>query len=294
MLGVAKPRWHPQIPTLSRSHRSQTEKPSPNSYPRSNGDSISNPLHSEHLSVAKPRWQPQIPTPSRSHRSQTEKPSPNSYAQPPPPRSNGDSISNPLHSEHLSVAKPRWQPQIPTLTAPQRRQMETTPPNPYTQPPSPQPNRENTPKRPRSQPSPQPYAGALPKWLRSPTPSASNRRNHRQLSTLTNPPAQTDGNDSPKSLHSATLTAAKQRKHTQTATLTALTAAICGSPPQMATLTHAQRIQPEKPSPTVYAHQPPAQTDGNDSPKSPHSAALSVANWRSRTQIATPATVRRG
>ena len=177
------------------------------------------------LGVVKPRWHPQIPTPSRSHRSQTEKPSPNSYAQPPPPRSNGDSISNPLHSEHLSVAKPRWQPQIPTLTAPQRRQMETTPPNPYTQPPSPQPNGEATPKRPRSQPSPQPYAGALPKWLRSPTPSASNRRNHRQLSTLTNPPAQTDGNDSPKSLHSA---------------------------------------------------------------------ALSVANWRSRTQIATPATVRRG
>ena len=82
-------------------------------------------------------------------RSQTAKPSPNSYAQPLPPRSNGDSISNPLHSEHLSVAKPRWQPQIPTLTAPQRRQMETAPPNSYGQPPSPQPNGEAFPKRAR-------------------------------------------------------------------------------------------------------------------------------------------------
>ena len=66
-------------------------------------------------------------------RSQTAKPSPNSYAQPPPPRSNGDSISNPLHSEHLTVAKRRSLPQTATLSRSHRGQTETASPIPYTQ-----------------------------------------------------------------------------------------------------------------------------------------------------------------
>ena len=145
-----------------------------------------------------------------------------------------------------------------TLTHARRSQTEMASPNPHAQPFSPQPDGET-----------------IPKQLRSAAPTAVKRRQHLQSPTLRTPQrsqtematpnpyahgpsAETDGTDSPKSLHSAALSVAKQRNHTQTATLTALTAAICGSPPQMATLTHAQRIQPEKPSPTVYAHQPPS------------------------------------
>ena len=140
--------------TLTHARRSQTEMASPNPHaqpfsPQPDGETIPKQLRSAAPTAVKRRQHLQSPTLRTPHRSQTAKPSPNSYAQPLPPRSNGDSISNPLHSEHLSVAKPRWQPQIPTLTAPQRRQMETAPPNSYGQPPSPQPNREAFPKRAR-------------------------------------------------------------------------------------------------------------------------------------------------
>ena len=55
----------------------------------------------------------------------------------------------------------------------------------------------------------------------------------------------------------------------------------------MATLRIPQRSQTEKPHPNNHAQQPPAETDGDDSPVYPRSFVLSAAKRRNHRQITT-------